>query len=224
MIFSWKTNKRNKEYFLYKKNKDLVTELKFLGISDDNILNSIRNIPRELFIDQSLIEKAYENIPLPINCGQTISQPYVVAYMISCLKLKKTDSILEIGTGTGYQTALLSHLCKKVYTIELFSELLNQAKKNIAKLNLKNITFKLDNGNKGLEEKYLFDAIIISASSETIPTKLLKNLKSGGHLIMPKKYPMEIQKLILVKKNEEGHSVRELFDVKFVNLLNKNAE
>ena len=122
MIFSWISNK---------KNKDLVTELKFLGISDDNILNSIRNIPRELFIDQSLFEKAYENIPLPINCGQTISQPYVVAYMISCLKLKKTDSILEVGTGTGYQTALLSHLCKKVYTIELFSELLNQAKKNI---------------------------------------------------------------------------------------------
>ena len=224
MIFSWISNKRNKEYFFYKKNKDLVKELKFLGISDDNILNSIRNIPRELFIDQSLIKKAYENIPLPIKCGQTISQPYVVAYMISCLKLKKTDSILEVGTGTGYQTALLSHLCKKVYTIELLSELLNQAKKNIAILNLKNITFKLDNGIKGLEDKYLFDAIIISASSETIPTKLLKNLKSGGHLIMPKKYPMGKQKLILVKKNEEDHSVRELFDVKFVSLLNKNAE
>ncbi len=110
-------------------NKDLIRELKIEGISDKNILRAIEKVPRELFVAQKLIARAYENIPLPIDCGQTISQPYVVAYMISCLKLKKTDKVLEIGTGTGYQTAILSYLCKEVCTIEIYNKLLNQAKK-----------------------------------------------------------------------------------------------
>ncbi len=112
-------------------NKDLIRELKIEGISDKNILRAIEKVPRELFVAQKLIDRAYENIPLPIDCGQTISQPYVVAYMISCLKLKKTDKVLEIGTGTGYQTAILSYLCKEVCTIEIYNKLLNQAKKII---------------------------------------------------------------------------------------------
>ena len=110
-------------------NKDLIRELKIEGISDKNILRAIEKVPRELFVAQEFIDRAYENIPLPIDCGQTISQPYVVAYMISCLKLKKTDKVLEIGTGTGYQTAILSYLCKEVCTIEIYNKLLNQAKK-----------------------------------------------------------------------------------------------
>ena len=159
-------------------NKDLIRELKIEGISDENILHAIEKVPRELFVAQEFIDRAYENIPLPIDCSQTISQPYVVAYMISCLKLKKTDKILEIGTGTGYQTAILSYLCKEVCTIEIYNKLLNQAKKRILKLNLKNINFTLGNGTKGWNAKVLFDAIIVSAASEIIPDKLLKNLKN----------------------------------------------
>jgi len=205
-------------------NKDLIRELKIEGISDKNILRAIEKVPRELFVAQKLIDRAYENIPLPIDCGQTISQPYVVAYMISCLKLKKTDKVLEIGTGTGYQTAILSYLCKEVCTIEIYNKLLNQAKKRILKLNLKNINFILGNGTEGWNAKVLFDAIIVSAASEIIPDKLLKNLKNHGCLIMPKKKSLDIQKLLLIKKNNETYLEKELCSVKFVPLLNDNIE
>jgi len=205
-------------------NKDLIRELKIEGISDKNILRAIEKVPRELFVAQEFIDRAYENIPLPIDCGQTISQPYVVAYMISCLKLKKTDKVLEIGTGTGYQTAILSYLCKEVCTIEIYNKLLNQAKKRILKLNLKNINFILGNGTEGWNAKVLFDAIIVSAASEIIPDKLLKNLKNHGCLIMPKKKSLDIQKLLLIKKSNETYLEKELCSVKFVPLLNDNIE
>ena len=205
-------------------NKDLIRKLKIEGISDKNILRAIEKVPRELFVAQEFIDRAYENIPLPIDCSQTISQPYVVAYMISCLKLKKTDKILEIGTGTGYQTAILSYLCKEVCTIEIYNKLLNQAKKRILKLNLKNINFTLGNGVEGWDTKVLFDAIIVSAASEIIPDKLLKNLKNHGCLIMPKKKSLDIQKLLLIKKSNETYLEKELCSVKFVPLLNDNIE
>ena len=164
-------------------------------------------------------------MPLPVECGQTISQPYVVAYMIECLKLKKTDKILEIGTGTGYQTAIISYLCQRIYTIEIFDKLFHQAKININKLKIRNVIHKHDNGINGWGKEILFDAIIISAASEEIPSKILKNLQNNGKLIFPKKYPSENQKLILVKKKGENNFEKEeLFDVKFVPLLNKNIE
>ena len=113
MLFSWKKNRTKKKFFLNKNNDDLLAELREKGITNKNILNAIKKVPRELFVNEISIQWAYENIPLPIDCEQTISQPYVVAYMIDCLKLKKTDKVLEIGTGTGYQTAIISHLCQK---------------------------------------------------------------------------------------------------------------
>ena len=164
-------------------------------------------------------------MPLPIDCEQTISQPYVVAYMIDCLKLKKTDIVLEIGTGTGYQTAVISHLCQKIYTIEIFKKLFYQAKINLDKLKIKNVNYKLGDGANGWGEKILFDSIIISATSETIPFKLLQSLKNFGNLIIPKKYPSGNQKLILVKKtSENSFDQKELFDVRFVPLLNQRVE
>ena len=144
--------------------------------------------------------------------------------MIACLNLKKTDKVLEIGTGTGYQTAILSHLCQEVFTIEIYENLLNKAKKKIAKLNRKNIIFKLGNGAEGWQNKVLFDAIIISAASETIPIKLLENLKNQGRLIMPKKDSLENQRLLLIKKKNENYHKKELLSVKFVPLLNDRVE
>ena len=144
--------------------------------------------------------------------------------MISRLNLKKTDKILEVGTGTGWQTAILSHLCQEVFTIERFNVLLNKAKKNIAKLNIKNVKYKLGNGIKGWEQKFLFDAIIISATSDDIPEKLLESLKLNGRLIMPKKYYPGNQKLLLInKKSENRFDRKELLDVKFVPLLNEDS-
>jgi len=225
MLFPWKKNRLKDKIFFNKNNHDLITELKEKGIINKNILSAIKKVPRELFVNKLSSQLAYENMPLPVECGQTISQPYVVAYMIDCLKLKKTDKVLEIGTGTGYQTAIISYLCQKIYTIEIFDKLFHQAKLNINKLKIRNVIHKHDNGINGWEEKILFDAIIISAASEEIPSKILKNLKNYGNLIIPKKYPFDNQKLILIKKTgKNSFDQKELFDVKFVPLLNKNIE
>lgn len=225
MNFSWKKNSLKERIFFNKNNDDLLEELKEKRIIDNNILSAIKKVPRELFVNKISIQSAYENMPLPIDCEQTISQPYVVAYMIDCLKLKKTDIVLEIGTGSGYQTAIISHLCLKIYTMEIFNKLFNQAKINIAKLKIKNVVYKLDNGINGWGEKILFDAIIVSAAAEKIPLKLLQNLKNYGNLIIPKKYPSRNQKLILIKKTDKNSfDQKELFDVKFVPLLDKNIE
>ena len=226
MLFPWQKN-RIKQLRSNRNNEELLEELKIEGITENNVLYAIKKVPREIFVERQFIQQAYENIPLPIDCGQTISQPYVVAFMIDCLKLNKKDIVLEIGTGSGYQTAILSHLCQEVCTIEIHGRLINKAKKRIAKLNLKNIIFKLGDGAEGWKNKALFDAIIISAAmqesisnqrvSEIIPAKLLENLKhQGGRLVMPKKNPSGNQKLLLVKKNNETYLEKELLDVKFV--------
>ena len=225
MFFPWKKNKVKENIFFNKNNDDLILELKENGITDKDILTAIKKVPRELFVNEISNQWAYENKPLPVECGQTISQPYIVAYMIQCLKIKKADKILEIGTGTGYQTAIISHLCQKIYTIEIFNKLFQQAKTNINKLKIKNVIYKLGNGVNGWEEKILFDAIIVSAASKKIPPKLLNNLKIHGNLIIPKKYPLENQKLILIKKTgKNSFDQKELFDVRFVPLLNNNVE
>jgi len=221
MFTPWRKEKKK----FSKNNNDLIKELKEKGIVDKNILDAMKRVPRELFVNKTYVQWAYEDNALPLECGQTISQPYVVAYMIDCLKLKKTDKVLEVGTGTGYQTAIISYLCQKIYTVEIFNELLFRAKNNTEKLKIKNIIYKLGNGVNGWEEKILFDAIIVSAASEEIPSKLLQNLKNNGKLIIPMKYSFENQKLILVKKKSENNFEKEeLFDVKFVPLLNKNTE
>ena len=223
-LFPWLKNKKKSTYLKNQKNDELIFELKVEGITDEKILSAIKKVPRELFVEHHLIKEAYQNYALSTDCEQTVSQPYVVAYMVSCLNLKSTDKILEIGTGTGWQTAILSHLCKEVFTIERFNVLLNKAKKNIAKLNLKNINYKLGNGIKSWGQKVFFDAIIINATSEVIPNKLLENLKSNGLLIMPKKYHTGNQKLLLINKKNQNHfDKEELLDVKFVPLLNKDG-
>ena len=225
MFFFWEKNREKEKIFFNKNNNDLIRELKEKGITNKNILSAIKKVPRALFVNKNYSQRAYENIALPTECGQTISQPYVIAYMIDCLNLKKTDKVLEVGSGTGYQAAIISHLCQKIYTIEIFDKLSNQTKINMGKLKIKNVIYKLGNGLNGWGEKILFDSIIVSAASKEIPPKLLQNLKNNGKLIIPKKYPLENQKLVLVKKNGENNfEKKELFDVKFVPLLNQNIE
>ena len=127
MFFPWQKEQIKKSNRFNRDNKILIEELKKQGIAQSNILYAMEKVPRELFVKKKFIQQAYENIPLPTDCGQTISQPYVVAYMIDRLKLKKNYKVLEVGTGTGYQTAIISHLCQKIYTTEIFSKLFNQA-------------------------------------------------------------------------------------------------
>ena len=208
------------DYLLKSKIDDLIDELILNNFTNETILKYIKKIPREFFVKKKFINFSYHNRPLPIDCNQTISQPLVVANMIDYLNIKKKDLVLEVGTGTGYQTALLSYLCKHVFTIEIFEKLINQAKINHAKLNLKNISYLLGDGSNGWNKAILFDSIIISAASKKVSPKLLKTLKTKGKIIFPKKYSSGQQKLLLLKKlNERNYFTQELFDVSFVPLL-----
>ena len=199
---------------------NLISDLKQKNFTNTTVLKYLEKIPREIFVEKKFFDVCYNNIPLPIDCNQTTSQPLVIANMIDYLDVKKTDLVLEIGTGTGYQTALFSYLCKHVFTIEIFEKLINQAKINHTKLNLKNISYLLGNGSNGWNKPILFDSIIISVASKKISLKLLKTLKTKGKIIFPKEYPSKQQKLLLLKKlNESNYSIQKLFDVRFVPLL-----
>ena len=207
-------------YFFKNNINDLISDLKLNNFTNKTVIKYLEKIPREMFVEKKFFDICYNNIPLPIDCNQTTSQPLVIANMIDYLDVKKTDLVLEIGTGTGYQAALLSYLCKHVFTIEIFEKLISQAKINHAKLNLKNISYLLGDGSNGWNKPILFDSIIISAASKKVPLKLLKTLKTKGKIIFPKKYSPRQQKLLLLTKlNEFNYSTQELFDVSFVPLL-----
>ena len=207
-------------YFIKSNINNLISDLKQKNFTNKTIIKYLEKIPREIFVEKKFVDICYNNIPLPIDCNQTTSQPLVIANMIDYLDIKKTDLVLEIGTGTGYQAALLSYLCKHVFTIEIFEKLISQAKINHTKLNLKNISYLLGDGSNGWNKPILFDSIIISAASKKVPQKLLKTLKTKGKIIFPKKYSPSQQKLLLLTKlNEFNYSTQELFDVSFVPLL-----
>ena len=218
-LFPWQKNKKKKTIYKNEKNEELIQELRSEGIADEKILTAIRAVPRELFTEN--LNEAYENKALSVGCGQTLTQPFCTAYMASFLNLRKTDNILDIGCGVGWSTAVISKLCKTVFAMERFKKLLDIAKKNIAKLKIENVQFKLGNGFEGWGDKTLFDAIIIGAASEVVPVKLLESLKSNGRLIMPKKYEAGNQKLLLVTKKSGNFEQKELLNVKFVPLLNE---
>ena len=207
-------------FFLKNNINNLIADLKRNNFTNRTVLKYLEKIPREIFVKKKFVDICYNNIPLPIDCNQTISQPLVTVKMIDSINIKKTDLVLEIGTGTGYQTALLSYLCKHVFTIEIFEKLINQAKINHTKLNLKNISYLLGDGLNGWNKPILFDSIIISAASKKVPLQLLKTLKTKGKIIFPKEYFPGQQKLLLLKKlNDFNYSTNELFDVSFVPLL-----
>ena len=191
------------------------------GVNDPDILKAMREIPRHLFVPPELISAAYYNQALPIGYGQTISQPLIVAYMTNMLRPKSTDKILEIGTGSGYQAAILSKLCKKVYTIEIVEPLAAQAQKRFEELNLKNIEARAGDGYHGWPEAAPFDSIILTAAPERIPMELVKQLKVGGKMILPIGRQFN-QKLVLLTKAEDGtiHE-KDLIDVIFVPLTRK---
>ena len=218
-LFPWQKDKKKRTIYKNEKNEELIQELRSEGIADEKILTAIRTVPRELFTEN--LDEAYLNKALSVECSQTLTQPFCTAYMASFLNLRKTDNILDIGCGVGWSVAVFSKLCKTVYTMERFKKLLDIAKKNIAKLKIENVQFKLGNGFEGWGDKTLFDAIAIGAASEVIPVKLLESLKSNGRLIMPKKYEAGNQKLLLITKKSGNFEQKELLDVKFVPLLNE---
>jgi len=175
------------------------TQVRVRGISDQRLLNAMATVPRHEFVEPRYRDQAYEDHPLPIAAGQTISQPYIVALMLDLLQLEPSSKVLEIGTGSGYQTALLTQLAKHVYSVERHAELARQASDNLSRLGLTNVTVVTGDGSKGLPEHAPFDAIIVSAAAAQIPPALFDQLSEGGRMIIPVG-PPEAQELQLVRK------------------------
>ncbi|GIX41036.1 MAG: protein-L-isoaspartate O-methyltransferase [Leptospiraceae bacterium] len=204
-----------------KKKHQMILTLKEYGIKDAKILKTMEMVPRHKFVPEPYKIYAYEDTPLPIGYNQTISQPFIVAYMTELLELKPKDKVLEIGTGSGYQAAILSLLAKEVYTIEIIPELCNQAKQKLKQLNYKNITVICGDGYKGLPQKAPFDKIILTAAPEKIPETLLKQLNNNGILIAPVGKENEIQYLYKIHKKENQIIQSKLIPVRFVPMIRK---
>lgn len=186
------------------------------GVSHLPTLTAILNVPRHEFVPKNLRSQAYLDRPLPIGNGQTISQPYIVAIMTAALKPKKLDRILEVGTGSGYQAAILAKIVDSVYTIEIVRVLALAAKKRLRKLEFENIIVRAGDGYHGWPEKEPFDAIIVTAGAETIPQPLLDQLKVGGRMVIPVGPHRGVRQLVLVIKKKDKIVKKNLMAVRFV--------
>jgi protein-L-isoaspartate(D-aspartate) O-methyltransferase len=196
-----------------------ILSIRSKGVVDSNVLKALESLNREHFLKGVFAQRAYEDTPLPIDCGQTISKPSVVGIMTQALKITTRDKILEIGTGSGYQTAILSKLARRVYSVERYKPLYDEARQIFKKLNLNNITPIWGDGSQGIVEQQPFDRIIVTAAAEDPPPILLNQLKVGGIMIIPVGQSDEIQKLIKVERTETNFKYEELCDVRFVPLL-----
>ena len=186
------------------------------GVKDTRVLAVMDTVPRHRFVTEKYLDRAYVNTPLPIDEGQTISQPVIVASMSEALRLKGNEKVLEVGTGSGYQAAVLSGLAKEVYTIEIKKALYEKSRDLLEKLGYGNVKVRLGDGYRGWPEEAPFDAIMVTAAAPRVPTPLLEQLKEGGRLIMPVgDYPFS-QKLTLIQKKEGRLQTSVLYPVAFV--------
>ncbi|MFP6749420.1 MAG: protein-L-isoaspartate(D-aspartate) O-methyltransferase [Alphaproteobacteria bacterium] len=196
----------------------LIMDLRRQGITDKEVLSALERVPRELFVPEAMRSEAYENIPLPISQGQTISQPFIVAYMTQALCLGGRERVLEIGTGSGYQAAVLARLCRRVCTVERYRTLLAQAEKCFETLKLHNITTRLGDGGKGWPELAPFARIIVTAAAPVMPAALADQLDEGGIMVAPVGSAGD-QTLIRVTRQGDGFREEALLDVRFVPLV-----
>ena len=209
------TKKMNEEdSFTSQRHYMVDSQIKSRGVVDEYVLLAMKKVPRHEFVPEDLQSEAYIDDPLPIGESQTISQPYIVAYMTEQLKLKKTDKVLEIGTGSGYQAAILAEIVDSVYTIEIIDELAKEAEATLQKMNYKNVFVKSGDGYKGWPSEAPFDAIIITAAPTKIPQPLVDQLTTGGRMILP--LGNLYQELVLLTKTENGIQKKTLLPVRFV--------
>lgn len=188
------------------------------GITDTEVLEALRRVPRHLFVPRELEKLAYEDTPLPIGYGQTISQPYVVALMTENLKAQPGDKILEVGTGSGYQAAVLSEMGCKVYTVEIIKALADEAQERLTRLGYRDVSILWGDGYFGWKEHAPFDGILVTCAVDHIPPPLLEQLKEGGRMVIPVGPPWSLQSLLVVEKTREGITTRDLGAVRFVPL------
>jgi protein-L-isoaspartate(D-aspartate) O-methyltransferase len=189
------------------------------------VMEAMGEVPREQFVAPETAAMAFDNGPLPIGYGQTISQPFIVALMTELLEAKETDKILEIGTGSGYQTAILSLLAGQVYTVEVIEGLGIEAAARFKQLNYRNIHVKIGNGYEGWPEQAPYDGIIVTAAAPYVPDPLIEQLKTGGRLVIPIGRPYEHQELILLEKQKQGApAISKILDVAFVPLVDSSKK
>jgi protein-L-isoaspartate(D-aspartate) O-methyltransferase len=192
------------------------TQIESRGVKDAATLAAMRKTPRHSFVPANQTVNAYEDRPLPIGYGQTISQPYIVAYMTEIVKPKRGQRVLEIGTGSGYQAAVLAEIVDNVYTVEIVEDLSKQAATRLKNLNYKNVEVKTADGYNGWKEHAPFDAIVVTAAAEFVPPPLKEQLKDGGRMIIPVGSPYMVQQLMLIEKTGNKFRTTSLLPVRFV--------
>ena len=188
------------------------------GIQDPRVIEAMRKIPRHLFVPEVLLGRAYGDTALPIGDGQTITQPFMVAYMSEALGLRGGERVLEVGTGSGYQAAVLASLAERVYSVERIRSLLERARKTLDRIHCHNVVTKLSDGSYGWQEEAPFDAILITAGAPSLPQALVDQLKSGGTLVIPVG-ERNSQRLVRVRKGSQGWSEEDLRECNFVALV-----
>lgn len=197
----------------------LIMELRRAGIADQRVLSAIERVPREMFVPATFADQAYENVALPIGHGQTVSQPLVVARMTEALEIGDRHKVFEIGTGSGYQTAVLARLCRRVFSIERYRPLLREAERRLVELRLHNVTCRFGDGTKGWPEQAPFDRIIVTAAAPELPAILADSLTVGGVLVAPVGEDRRDQQLLRIRRSESGFDTEELGAVRFVPLV-----
>jgi protein-L-isoaspartate(D-aspartate) O-methyltransferase len=197
----------------------LMLSLRQSGVTDRRVLEAIEKTPREVFVERAFRDRAFEDRALPISCGQTISQPAIVAMMIEALQVDSRSKVLEVGAGSGYVCAVLSRLARRVYGIERHRPLALEARERISRLGLANVTIRAGDGTRGWPEQAPFDRILVSAAAEDAPAMLLEQLRAGGIMVVPVGQTDEVQQLIKIEKTENGPEYTELCDVLFVPLV-----
>ncbi len=194
----------------------VVTQIENRGIANPAVLRAMRKVPRHLFVPKNDVDEAYQDHPVPIGYGQTISQPYIVAYMTDVIDPQPHFKVLEIGTGSGYQAAVLAEIVDSVFTVEIIPPLGNAARKRLQDLGYQNIQVKIADGYYGWEEHAPYDAIVVTAAAEYIPPPLLQQLKDGGKMVIPVGSPFFTQTLMLVQKKAGKITTKSLMPVRFV--------
>jgi protein-L-isoaspartate(D-aspartate) O-methyltransferase len=198
---------------------ELLLRLRRVGVTDQKVLAAMEAIPRDVFVPADSIGEAYAERALPIDCGQTISAPAIVGIMTAALEVSDRDRVLEIGTGSGYQAAVLAKLARRVYTVDRFRTLVSAAEQRFAALNLSNITTRVGDGMKGWPEQAPFDKMIVTAAGTTVPDGLLEQVRAGGIVVAPVGPPDAVQKLVKIVRTDDGYERSVLADVRFVPLI-----
>jgi len=222
LCFCFSTEQKEENWWHKKANMMVKNQIEKRGVQDEGVLRVMRDTPRHLFIPENLKEMAYEDGPLPIGEGQTISQPYIVALMTELLQLQGNERVLEVGTGSGYQAAVLSPLVKKVYSIEIIKTLAKSSAEKLKKMKYNNVIVKCGDGYNGWSEHAPYDRIIVTAAPSSIPQALIDQLHPGGKMVLPVGTYFQKLKLITKKKNNEVIE-NNITPVRFVPMVKSNS-